>query len=254
GSLQEQAEGSLQEQAEGSLQEQAEGSLQEQAEGSLLAQAEGSLQEQAEGSLQEQAEGSLQEQIGDEVRSSPIEGFDGEIVVGEDNLTIVGEYAPLIRRRTLLWTSLATVAMLILVFQFAWSNRDNLSQNTSLRPYYKKAFNLLDREPTAFHDPDSLSATNLVIRTHPEIESALIVDAILKNSGEFKQRYPELRLRFTDITGRIVASRVFKPSEYVGGEVTGNRYIPSNHDVHLSMEIVDPGNQVVGYSITVLLN
>jgi len=50
----------------------------------------------------------------------------------------------------------------------------------------------------------------------------------------------------------VLAARVFTPLEYLGGELTRVRYIPASTEVRLSLEVVDPGTDAVGYSLAVL--
>ena len=95
-----------------------------------------------------------------------------------------------------------------------------------------------------------LSVSGLLIRTHPEQGHALKIDAILRNDGVFRQRFPKLQLRFTNINDRTIASRSFLPREYLRGEVTGLKFIPASTEVRLALEIVDP--DAIGYSLMIL--
>ena len=80
----------------------------------------------------------------------------------------------------------------------------------------------------------------------------MVLDALLRNSGEYRQFFPGLRLRFFDLEGNIVASRVFKVKEYLGGEMRGLKFIPANTEVRFSLEIVDPGARALGYQMDVI--
>ncbi|MBD3647204.1 MAG: DUF3426 domain-containing protein, partial [Pseudomonadales bacterium] len=102
-----------------------------------------------------------------------------------------------------------------------------------------------------YRDPGSLSTTSLVVRSHEEFDNALRVDALLRNEAPFRQEFPVLDLRFSNTRNEVVAARRFKPDEYLGGELTGLRYIPARTEVRLSLEIVDPGKDALGYSLTV---
>ena len=79
-----------------------------------------------------------------------------------------------------------------------------------------------------------------------------MVDVLLRNSGDYRQQFPGLRLEFMDVRGNIVARRVFKASEYLGGELRGLRYIPALTEVRLSLEIADPGESALGYQMEVV--
>ena len=145
------------------------------------------------------------------------------------------------------------LVMLVLVFlQYAYLRMEQFAHELRYRPYYETTCHYLGCALPEFHDPSLLQARELVVRPHPTEEDALIVDTLLCNSAEYRQLFPNLHLRFFDINGNIVASRVFKASEYLGGEMRGLRFIPGHTEVRLSLEIVDPGEQALGYQMDVV--
>ena len=84
----------------------------------------------------------------------------------------------------------------------------------------------------------------------PEFAGALVVDAILYNRATFSQPFPLLELRFADLNGSLIASRRFKPAEYLSGELAGVSEMPSQTPIHISLDILDPGNRAVNYSLS----
>jgi hypothetical protein len=94
-----------------------------------------------------------------------------------------------------------------------------------------------------------ISTRKLIVRSHPAIRNALIIDAIILNSAAFAQPFPKLELKFTDLDFKTVASRRFEANEYLGGELTGSKFIPARTEVRVSLEIVDPGNLAVSYEL-----
>ena len=90
-----------------------------------------------------------------------------------------------------------------------------------------------------------------MVRSHPNLKNALMVDAVLQNNASFPQTFPSLDLVFTDLQGEPLAARRFTPEQYLGGEVAGRRDIPIKQPVHISLEIVDPGPKAVSYFITI---
>ena len=99
-------------------------------------------------------------------------------------------------------------------------------------------------------DITQVKSSNLVVRSHPEFSGALVVDAILYNRAAFSQPFPLLEMRFADINGQLLASRRFKPSEYLAGELAGNAEMPPQTPIHISLDILDPGTQAVNYSLS----
>ncbi|MBL4679372.1 MAG: zinc-ribbon domain-containing protein [Pseudomonadales bacterium] len=244
-------EDSVEEEAKEIEEEPAEGSLKEPAEGSLEEQAEGSLEEQAEGSLDEQAEGSAEEQIETEVDEETLLGMSGNInVIDDEPVDIVGEYIPSVSTRIMPWAGGIFILLLVFILQFAWFNKNVLSQHPALRNYFQYTCNTFGCKVPEYSNFELLSVSGLLIRTHPEQGHALKIDAILRNDGVFRQRFPKLQLRFTNINDRTIASRSFLPREYLRGEVTGLKFIPASTEVRLALEIVDP--DAIGYSLMIL--
>jgi hypothetical protein len=92
-----------------------------------------------------------------------------------------------------------------------------------------------------------MSTRNLVVRSHPDLSGALIVDAIIVNQADFAQPYPVLELRFTSIDGNLVAGRRFQPAEYLSGELLGSTQMATLTPIRIELQIEDPGGEAVNY-------
>jgi len=90
------------------------------------------------------------------------------------------------------------------------------------------------------------------VRSHPYEKNALVIDVIIKNQATFEQPYPIVQLNFEDMDGNPVASRRFKPEEYIGDKMLPLNSMPRNTPVHLTMEIKDPGRNAVNYQLLFL--
>lgn len=145
------------------------------------------------------------------------------------------------------------VAVLSLVMvgavQFAWFERSTYALQPDYRGYYEAACNALNCSLPEYSDVSRLRTQNLVVRSHPTSDQGLVVDALLRNEAAYRQPFPGLYLRFSDIRGQTVAERTFKPATYLAGEMAGLKYIPAATEVRLSLEIVDPGAAAVSYSM-----
>jgi hypothetical protein len=141
--------------------------------------------------------------------------------------------------------------IVLLAGQFGWFNQAELSQQEEFRGWYELLCDQLQCELPEFTDVAKIKTRKLVVRTHPDVDEALIVDAIIFNDSHFAQPLPLLSLSFSDMNNRLVASRRFKPVEYLAGELTGNHEMPAQTEVHLSLEIVDPGTSAVSYQLKV---
>jgi len=148
------------------------------------------------------------------------------------------------------------VALPVLVIsgflQFAWFNHGVYAQQAEYRPWYLIVCSWIGCELPEYSNKADLSTSNLIVRSHPDVEGALIIDAIVRNSARYRQRFPFLQLQFQDIDGNPVAQRRFNPENYLAGELRGLRFIPGNTEVRFSLEIVDPGKNALGYNLEMI--
>lgn len=148
-----------------------------------------------------------------------------------------------------LWPTLSLLALIGLVTQLGWAKFDYFSRIEPYRTAYTFLCPYLGCQVPALVDTRQISAFNLVVREHPETAGALAVDVMIMNNAPFNQPYPDLVLVFTDIDENQVASRRFSPTEYLGGEAAGSSHMPQKQPVHLTLDLVDPGEKAVNYHI-----
>lgn len=151
--------------------------------------------------------------------------------------------------RRLVWLLLVLIAAGGLAGQYIAYQFDDLARQDAYRPWFQQLCPTLGCTVPSRVDIAHIKSSNLVVRSHPEFASALIVDAIIYNRAIFSQPFPLLELRFADLNGGLIASRRFKPSEYLSGELSGVSEMPSQVPIHISLEILDPGNKAVNYSL-----
>ncbi len=150
-----------------------------------------------------------------------------------------------------LWPSLSALALVALLIQVGWFKFDYFSRVEPYRTGYLFLCPYLGCEVPTLVDTSRIIASNLVVREHPEAESALAVDVMLINGAPFDQPFPDLLLVFTDIDNNQVAARRFIPKDYLGGELVGRELMPQNQKVHISLDLVDPGAEAVNYHISI---
>jgi predicted Zn finger-like uncharacterized protein len=148
-----------------------------------------------------------------------------------------------------LWSTLVVIMSLLLLFQVAYFKFDYFSRVEPFRTAYLFTCPLLGCKVPPMVDILAIETTNLIVRNHPKIADALLVDAILINKAPFEQPFPDLILSFSKIDETPVASRRFTPKDYLGGELAGMKYIPERQPVHISLEIADPGSEAVNYTL-----
>lgn len=147
------------------------------------------------------------------------------------------------------WAAAIIVALLVFAGQYINFNFDRLARDKEHRANLSSLCELIGCKIPDLNDISLIRSSNLMVRSHSEIANALVVDAVLINRADFKQPFPIMELQFTDLRGAVVAGRLFKPSEYLAGELVGLKMMPTRQPVHVSLEIVDPGEQAVNYQL-----
>ena len=175
-----------------------------------------------------------------------------ELPLHDDHEFLLQDRRRFFTARSLKWLPGITLMIAVAIGQVAFFKMSVYAQMTEYRPTYVLVCRYLGCEVPEYENHDELRTRQLVIRSHPEAPEALLVDVLLLNSGPFRRTFPGLRLQFYDVHGEVVASRVFRASEYLGGEMRGLKLMPAETEVRLSLEIIDPGTDALGYQMEVV--
>lgn len=153
-----------------------------------------------------------------------------------------------------LWLSGAIVMIFTLVAQVGYFKFDSWSRHPQYRPVYALSCQLLNCQLPAIQNIRKMSTQHFMVRPHPKVKQALYIDTLLINSADYKQPFPDLNLIFTGLNDQTIASRHFKPEEYLAGELAGSNSMPLNVPIHIAIEIANPGAEAVGYRIELVAN
>ena len=140
----------------------------------------------------------------------------------------------------------------VLGLQWVWFNRAQLAADPAWRAALEPVCGLLRCDLPLQVDLDKLALTARDIRRHPNVRSALLVNATFENQAGFAQPYPWLEIRFSDQAGAPVAVRRFSPAEYLGADVSTDGGIPASGTAAAALEIVDPGEAAVSFQFDFL--
>lgn len=152
--------------------------------------------------------------------------------------------------RWIAWGLLNLLAAGALTTQYVAYHFEELARQDQYRPWFEQLCPEIGCVLPSKVDIEQIKSSNLVVRSHPEFRDSLVVDAIIYNRAPFAQPFPLLELRFADLNGQLLASRRFKPGEYLGGELAGQAEMPPQTPIHVSLEILDPGAKAVNYSLS----
>ena len=152
--------------------------------------------------------------------------------------------------RRFIWLFLVVLAALALGGQYVAYHFEELARQDQYRPWFQQLCPQIGCTVPSKVDIAKIKSSNLVVRSHPEFSGALVVDAIIYNRAPFSQPFPLLELRFADLNGHLIASRRFKPGEYLNGDLEGMAEMPPQTPIHIALDILDPGSKAVNYSLS----
>lgn len=198
----------------------------------------------------EDEEPPLADQRADSRRAEPGLGSDGLHDLSDEPLQLDWQKPKSRWGRRLFWLLLVLLALAGLAGQYIAYHFDELARQDQYRPWFAQACPELGCTLPSKVDVEQIRSSNLVVRSHPDFSGALVVDAIIYNRANFSQPFPLLEMRFADLNGQLIASRRFKPSEYLSGELAGQSEMPPQTPIHISLDILDPGPKAVNYSLS----
>ncbi|MDH1072347.1 zinc-ribbon domain-containing protein [Pseudomonas nitroreducens] len=188
--------------------------------------------------------------LADSRRAEPGLGSDGLHDLSDEPLQLDWQKPKSRWGLRLLWLLLVLLALAGLAGQYIAYHFDELARQDQYRPWFAQACPELGCTLPSKVDVEQIRSSNLVVRSHPDFSGALVVDAIIYNRANFSQPFPLLEMRFADLNGQLIASRRFKPSEYLSGELAGQSEMPPQTPIHISLDILDPGPKAVNYSLS----
>jgi len=115
--------------------------------------------------------------------------------------------------------------------------------------YQQQVINLCQVLPcaeTAFSSTEQIRLLERNVFTHPVAKNALMVTGSFVNQAPFAQKLPELLISLFDVQGKLIANRLFTPSEYLLDD-KNRSVIKSDLPLQFRLEIVDPGTDALTY-------
>ncbi len=169
--------------------------------------------------------------------------------INEEPVELTSSHDPLKKMKTLALVVASLLLILSLAGQYAWFNLESLLEDERFDPFTARVCNFVDCPDTSLIDLTALITEELLIRSHPSLPDALLVNFIFRNDAAREQEFPLVELNFTNNNGTIVANRVFTPLEYLPSEMHLFTHMPAHSSIQVSLELVDPGDDATGYSL-----
>ena len=143
------------------------------------------------------------------------------------------------------WLLVAGLALLLMA-QSIVSERDQLAADAAWRPWLVRACAHLGCSLPIWHDPSAMHILTRDVRPHPSVSDALMISTSFRNEAQWPQHWPNLLLTLADLDGQTIASREFKPSDYLGLGAS-ERTIEAGQTASITLEVRDPGKQAVAF-------
>ena len=97
-----------------------------------------------------------------------------------------------------------------------------------------------------------LSRIQLVSRnvySHPNIDNALMVNAVITNTAAASQPYPTVLVSLANVRGQTVAQRYFLPGEYLPEATHDDELMEPGKSISINLEVMDPGQNAMSFEL-----
>lgn len=160
--------------------------------------------------------------------------------------------------RTIFWGLLANFLLILaLLIQHLHFNSIHYSQNSLLGSTVKKLCQISQCPIALASAPKQLRVLDeIVILPHNELQDILNLKISFINQAEFIQRYPYLKVVFTDTLGQLIAERTFLPEEYLQEHFNQKRLqqgLKPQQQTDIILHLVDPMPKIsLGFQVSFL--
>lgn len=173
--------------------------------------------------------------------------FDIPEILREEDRTVKS------RAGRIFWLSGILLMVLAIVLQAAWFNRDLLLEKyPEIKPWAQQICDRLQCELIRHHSTASIKLLNRDVRLHPHYSDTLLVNASMANRATKVQPYPKIQFSLFNTDGKMIASRIFKPGEYLDNSIDIKKGMPSNQPVHFVLELTGPMDNAVSFEFAFL--
>lgn len=215
------------------------------------------LPEDAEYEIEGQLSRDLDQQIGDELESLNVDDmpaqftdqapsmlFDDELIANSGQKKSTSKLLSLLGA-----TAILLVGSVLLAAQAVHFNSANLSLNPEYRRLVQKFCAYTDCPIAEYRDLSKIEVSQFIVQDHPQHYGALSINLLISNKAGYEQRFPSLVIRFNDLNDAPVAQRIFTAPEYLQGRLANAIIMPRNQQIHINLEIMDPGDKATSYAI-----
>jgi len=152
----------------------------------------------------------------------------------------------------LIFSAIVTLIALLMVQTVLFRSTKLANMYPEWQPFLIKTCEKLPCRDSSRQAVDQIQLMSRNISQHPRVKTALLIKAAILNRANFAQRYPNIQITLSDLTGSTVAQRTFKPEEYLGSLYHPFLQMKSGKPVHIALEVLDPGNTAINFEFKFL--
>lgn len=228
-----------------------EQSIKEKVEEKIEQKVEEKYEEEAEQKLEQEAvekRPELIEPINESTSESEYDFPEPEVLVEDEPVKSRWSWV-----LTLFWTTATFVALLAIILQLAWFNRDRLlMEYPELLPYAKQACVEFDCKLIRQKDVSAIKLVNRDVRLHPDYQDTLLVNAAMINELNVRQPYPRVQLTLFDTSGSLLGYREFVPDDYLDSSIEIEKGMPIDSPVYFVLQVSGPTAGAVSFEFRFL--
>lgn len=146
------------------------------------------------------------------------------------------------------WAAAIVVLTAALALQYAYFMRADLVRHApQLRPWLARMCQALDCDLPLPRDVDSLRLLSRDVAVPPDDRRVLLIQAAMVNTADYVQAFPVVQIELSDIRGRRIAMRRFKPHEYLPQDTDVEVGMAPQTPVHMDLRVVKPQADITNY-------
>lgn len=143
------------------------------------------------------------------------------------------------------WT-IAVVLGVLLALQLVLAQRESLAASARWRPLVAGLCGVLRCEVPAWREPAAFTMLQRSVQPKPGAPGVLRVSASFRNDARWPQPWPTVLLTLSDMDGRQVGQRAFRPADYRSHGDAG--HVAPGQSASIQLDVVEPARQVVAFT------
>jgi predicted Zn finger-like uncharacterized protein len=150
------------------------------------------------------------------------------------------------------WIVGSIVLLLMLGSQIIWQFRDQFIQYDVGRRVVTAFCGITGCTVPIRRNTDKIIIQSRNLSTHPDVPGVLFMQLVMLNTATFEQPFPKVQLSLFNDKGKLIARRIFTPDEYLPADERGRQMMPKAQQIHVEMQLIDPGKEVTGFTFEFL--